>query len=156
MRRTDKELTDRLAIDAVIRGSLYCHVAFADGDIPYVLPLSFGYDGSALYFHTAKTGKKIDCISANPRVCFAMECGVELISGGSNPCKWTFSFNSVVGDGLVTELRTLEEKAHGLNQIMLHYSQAEWQFDSASLASTRVWRIEIRSISGKTSEHKAT
>jgi nitroimidazol reductase NimA-like FMN-containing flavoprotein (pyridoxamine 5'-phosphate oxidase superfamily) len=93
-------------------------------------------------------------MNANPRVCFAMECGVELHSGGSDPCKWTFSFNSVIGDGLVTELLTPEEKAYGLNQIMLHYSDAEWQFESASLANTRVWRIDITSVSGKSSAQK--
>ena len=72
MIRAEKEIKDCSEIDGVIRECRVCRVAFARDGEPYLVPLSFGYDGEALYFHTAPKGKKIDCIDANPRVCFEL------------------------------------------------------------------------------------
>lgn len=154
MRRNDKEIVDRAEIDAIIRGSRVCRLAFAVADEPYVVPVSFGYDGRYLYFHTAGTGRKIDCITANNRVCFELERNVQLVTHPDKACKWSFSFESVIGYGTVHELRSTEERTAGLNQIMIHYSGREWEFDPAVLATTRVWRVEIRSVTGKRATHK--
>lgn len=154
MRRTDKEIADRSEIDAVIRGSDVCRLAFAVADEPYVVPVSFGYDGLNLYFHTADAGRKIDCIAANPRVCFELERDVRLVTHPERACKWSFSFESVIGYGTVHELRSPEEKAAGLDHIMAHYSGREWRFDPVVLASTRVWRVAIHSVTGKRAVHK--
>jgi nitroimidazol reductase NimA-like FMN-containing flavoprotein (pyridoxamine 5'-phosphate oxidase superfamily) len=156
MRRSDREITARSEIDEIIHGCQICHLACAvDGD-PYVVPVSFGYDGSAVYFHTSRDGKKIDFISANPRVCLEFERKVNLVTNDSDACKWSFTFESAIGYGFAKELLDAEERAYGLNQIMLHYSGREWQFNSSVLANTRVWRVPIESVTGKRSEQKAT
>ena len=96
MRRTDKEITCRSEIDEIIHGCQVCHVGFAVDGEPYVVPVSFGYDGVALYFHTARDGRKIDFISANPRVCLQFERDVNLVTSETDACKFTFSFESVI------------------------------------------------------------
>ena len=53
------------------------------------------------------------------------------------------------------ELASPEEKTHALNQIMLHYSGREWEIPATATATTRVWRIDIESMTGKRSEEKA-
>ena len=156
MRRTDKEITSRTEIDAVIRGSNVCRLAFAVADEPYIVPVSFGYDGQSLFFHTAEAGKKIDCIAANNRVCFELERDVRLVIHPDTACKWSFSFESVIGYGTVHELHSLEEKASGLNHIMTHYSGREWHLEPTALAGIRVWRVAVLSLSGKRAEHKQT
>ena len=50
MRRTDKEITSRSEIDEIIRDSDVCRLAFAVSDEPYLVPVSFGFDGKTLYF----------------------------------------------------------------------------------------------------------
>ena len=45
MRRTDREISSRERIDEIIRGCEVCHLGKADGGEPYVVPVSFGYDG---------------------------------------------------------------------------------------------------------------
>ena len=138
MRRTDKEITGRSEIDEVIRGCQVCHLACAVGGDPYVVPISFGYDGVGVYFHTAREGKKINYLDSNPRVCLEFERNVNLVMSDSDACKCTFTFESVIGYGDAVELLDPDERANGLNQIMLHYSGREWQFNSSVLASTRV------------------
>ena len=49
---------DKEKIDAVIREARVCHLGMTDGNTPYVVPLSFGYDGHYLYFHGKSAGKK--------------------------------------------------------------------------------------------------
>jgi nitroimidazol reductase NimA-like FMN-containing flavoprotein (pyridoxamine 5'-phosphate oxidase superfamily) len=154
MRRRDREISTREEIDAVIHQATVCHLAFAAGDEPYLVPISFGYDGEALYIHTAKTGMKIDFIERNNRVCFELEANVVLQADQTDACKWAFTFESVIGWGTVTELTTPEAKAHGLNRIMEHYSGREWEMGDAALSTTRVWRIGIEEITGKRSAEK--
>ena len=113
MRRADKAITDRAELDEIIRDSQICRVAFAVDNQPYLVPLCFGYDGSALYFHTARRGKKIDCLERNPRVCVEFERNVRLVTDKADPCKWTFAFESVIADGVVEELCSGEDKERG-------------------------------------------
>jgi hypothetical protein len=154
MKRKDKEITDQALISDIIRKCQVCRLGLAKDDAPYIVPVSFGYDGNAIYFHTAREGKKIDYITANNAVCFEFEHGVELVPDESNPCKWTFSFQSVIGSGRIHELVTRSEKIEGLNQIMAHYSGQEWVFSEKNLDNLRVWKITIETISGKQSKDK--
>jgi nitroimidazol reductase NimA-like FMN-containing flavoprotein (pyridoxamine 5'-phosphate oxidase superfamily) len=133
-----------------------CRIAFADADEPYVVPVSFGYDGDAFYIHTAKTGRKLDFIAANNRVCFELEANVSIQTDEGDACKWTFAFESVIGNGTISELTSSKEKSRGLNQIMQHYSGREWDIDASVTATTRVWRIDIESVTGKRSTEKPT
>jgi len=152
MRRTDKEIADRRQIDDIIRGSLVCRVAMAKDNAPYVVPMSFGYDGAAIYLHTASEGKKIEHFQANLQVCFEFERNVELRRDPQSACKWTFSFESVIGYGIISELVVPAQKEHALNEIMRQYSGKTWPFESASVAKVRVWRIAIASMTGKQSK----
>lgn len=152
MLRKEKEITDRGEIDAVIAGSDVMHLALARDNEPYVVPLNFGYDGRWIYLHTAKRGLKIDFFDANPNVCFAVERRVRIIPHDTRPCKWSCAFESVIGNGTISELHDTEDKSHGLRQIMRHYSANEWTFDPAVVQKTRVWRIEIQTLTGKRSQ----
>jgi len=154
MRRRDKEICTREEIDAVIRAADVCRLALARGNEPYLVPVSFGYDGKALYIHTAAKGRKIDFIEANNRVCFELEADVALVGNEGEACEWTFSFQSVIGYGTVRELTRPEEKKHALNRIMRHYSGREWEIPENRAATTRVWRIDIESVTGKRSLKK--
>jgi nitroimidazol reductase NimA-like FMN-containing flavoprotein (pyridoxamine 5'-phosphate oxidase superfamily) len=154
MRRTDKEITDQELISRVIQNAQVCRLGLARENIPYILPVSFGYDGEAIYFHTAKEGRKIEFLTANNRLCFEFEHDVRVITNDSNPCKWTFSFQSVIGYGYVQELTEIPSKIDGLNKVMRHYSGQDWTFSEENLEAIKVWRITIESLTGKQSKDK--
>lgn len=154
MRRTDREIADRAAIDEIVETCQVCHLGLAVDSEPYVVPVSYGYDGSAVFFHTAKSGKKIDMITASSRVCVQFERDVELVTGDEDACAWTFTFESVIGYGTVIELVEPEVKAHGLNQIMRHYSGRDWEYPGPAFDATRVWRVDLDEVTGKRSVRK--
>ena len=151
MNRSEREINDRGQIDEIIHDGEVCHLAFAARNDPYVVPVSYGYDGEYLYIHTAKEGKKIDCAAANPRVCFAIERNVKLAVNDSSPCKWTLTYESVVGYGQMEELTELDDKNYGLSEVVRHYSGKGWDFKGHELDSTRIWRISVDSVTGKRS-----
>ncbi len=140
----------------IIRGSHVCRIALAMDNMPYIVPVSFGYDGESIYIHTAKEGKKIEYFANNSNICFEFERNVKIISDPNNACKWTFSYESVIGYGNIRELKSLEQKKNGLNKIMSHYSGKEWVFDEDNLNRIRVWKVEINSLTGKRSKKLAT
>ena len=151
MRRKEKQIRDRKEIDAIINASIVCRLAMSRNDQPYLVPLSFGYDGRALYIHTAVEGRKIDYFEANDRVCFEFERDVRVKPDEKLACKWSILYESVIGEGTIVELTNPGDKQSGLNQIMRQYTGEDWTFDPKALAGARVWKITIESICGKRS-----
>jgi hypothetical protein len=151
VRRKEKQITERKEIDAIVHASPVCRMAMARDNRPYLVPLSFGYDGSTVYIHTAAQGKKIDFIQANPSVCIEFEHQVSVIRDDGLACKWSFKFKSVIGFGTISELIDPEQKQQGLDQIMRHYTDKAWTFNPKAVEKTRVWRIDLESLSGKRS-----
>ena len=85
-------------IEITILKAKVCRLGLADGNQPYVIPLSFGYHEDTLYFHTGKKGRKIAILKKNNRVCFEMEVDLEIVPA-DNPCKWNMHYKSIVGFG---------------------------------------------------------
>lgn len=50
-------------------GVLAC---LGDEDYPYAVPVNYVYSNNKVYFHSAKTGHKIDAIQKNPKVSFTV------------------------------------------------------------------------------------
>ncbi len=152
MRRSDKEINDPGMISQIIGKCQVCRLGLAKDNVPYIIPVSFGYDGTSLYVHTAKSGKKIEFFEANPKVCLEFEHGVNLKPHDNDPCSWSFSFQSVIGSGVISELTDPEEIISALQLIMKQYSNQEWSFTGESIKSLRIWKISIESLSGKQSK----
>lgn len=151
MRRDEKQIRNRTQIDGIIHASQVCRLAMAKDNLPYLVPLSFGYDGKTIYLHTAVAGRKIEYFQSNPNVCFEFEHQVRLVTHDLSPCKWSFSFECVIGHGTISELSDPKEKEYGLEQIMRHYSNRQWQYNEKAVARTRIWKIAIQEITGKRS-----
>lgn len=154
MRRKDKEIRGMAEISAIIRSCQVCRVGLAKENRPYIVPVSFGYDGDAIYFHTvAKQGMKIEYILANSQVCFEFENNVKVVADEEKPCNWSFEFQSVIGFGQVEELESKDDKIIGLNHIMAQYSDKEWGLEGVPMNGVSVWKITIESITGKQSQN---
>jgi uncharacterized protein len=154
MRRTDKEITDRGLIDQVIRQAIVCRLGLSEGGRAYIVPLSFGYDGRRIYFHTTHEGRKLDMLAANPHVCFEIEHDVRVVPHEKRACAWSMSFYSVIGAGIVHEITDPVEKVAALQVIMMQYSSQPWEISAADARTVRAWRIEIDEMTGKRSKDK--
>ena len=81
-----------------------------------------------------------------------MELGVGLLTDGSNPCDWGFSYQSVIGHGTIDELTEHQEKVRGLELILLQHATGKWPMADPHVEHTRVWKLNIESITDKQSE----
>ena len=150
MRRSEKEITDQSAIEAIINASLVCRLALSDGDQPYIVPLSFGYQDRTLYFHSALEGKKIDTIKINNRICFEFDLNTKIIEA-EKACKLGIKYQSVIGFGKAVFVEDIEEKQKALNIIISHYSDRNFQFPDKAIKKTAIIKIKIESMTGKQS-----
>ena len=152
MRQSEREV--RLLSDQmdILRRSPVLRLAMADGGRPYVVPLSFGFEDGAIYFHCAREGLKMDILRKNPAVCFEATAKAEL-RPGTAACRYSFSFESVIGQGRAVIMEDDAGRRKGLDAIMAHYgAPPPCEYDEKSLALTCVVKIEIESMTGKKSK----
>ena len=150
MRRKDREITDRAAIEAILRRATVCRIGFTGKDGPYVVPMSFGYEAGCLYLHSAREGRKIDLLREDPRVCFEVDLDVDVVRK-ENPCQWSLRYRSVVGFGRAVLVQDPEEKRHGLETILRQHGAGPSLPPEQGLDGVCVIRIEIQEMTGKQS-----
>ncbi|QJB57215.1 pyridoxamine 5'-phosphate oxidase family protein [Pseudodesulfovibrio sp. zrk46] len=149
MKRSEKEISDIDAIKDIIHRSEVMRLGLCKEGMPYVVPLSFGYDGNKLFFHCAKEGMKTDYLNANNKVCFEFEQDVAIDSKEKSACAWGMHFKSVIGFGVAEEIMDAVSKNNALQVIMSQYSDKEWELPEKAVAATSVWAISIESMTGK-------
>jgi hypothetical protein len=148
MRRAEREIKDREAIEDILRKATVCRLAVCSEDVPYIVPLNFGYESDRLYFHSAPEGRKIAALKANPQVCFEVDIDAELVSAGK-PCGWTVRYRSVIGFGRARLLEDAAEKKRALDIIVGHYDRGPFEYPEKAIAEVAVVEVEIESLTGK-------
>jgi nitroimidazol reductase NimA-like FMN-containing flavoprotein (pyridoxamine 5'-phosphate oxidase superfamily) len=153
MRRKDREVTGKAGIEEIMMQCKTCHVAMIDGDMPYVVPLSFGYafvndTTLELYFHSAKEGKKLDILKKNNKVCFEMSCEGEPVHS-ETPCNSGYYFASVIGYGEVIFIDDAVEKGAALSVMFKHQTGKDVAFNSQQAESVCVFEIISTDFTGK-------
>jgi len=151
MRRSDREITDPVAIEAILTEAQVCRIALAHENGPYIVPVCFGYEPGILWLHSAPEGRKIAMIRANPRVCFEVDQCDGVIRGG-RACSWGMRYQSVIGFGRAEILMSPKEKKHGLSCIMRQYDRGAHEFSDDEVRQVAVIRVAIESMTAKKRE----
>lgn len=150
MRRKERNIKDQTIIQDILNTSHICRIGLFDADYPYILPLNYGHEDNALYFHCATEGRKIDLIRKNNKVCFEIESEYRLVTDDIS-CKWTSEFRSLIGVGEIEIIHNPEEKVKGLDIIMQQHGKADNQYLSKILTKLLVLKLNIKELSGKQS-----
>jgi nitroimidazol reductase NimA-like FMN-containing flavoprotein (pyridoxamine 5'-phosphate oxidase superfamily) len=59
-------------IENILQSQAHCRIACTDGLMPYLVPVSYAYDGKYIYCQS-KEGKKLTILRKNPNVCVQVE-----------------------------------------------------------------------------------
>jgi nitroimidazol reductase NimA-like FMN-containing flavoprotein (pyridoxamine 5'-phosphate oxidase superfamily) len=152
MRRTDREITDILEIEDIIKKADVCRISLAVDNYPYIVTMNFGYSGSVsreIYFHCAGEGKKLDMIDKNNFVCFEFDTDHKLY-GGKKGCDWGMKFRSVIGYGNIEIITDQPGKIQAFEIIMDHYAPGkEFVFDNDSVTEAKILKLTITEMTGK-------
>lgn len=148
MRRKNREITDRAEIDAILYSAKLMRIALVDGDTPFLVPVFYAFDGTAIYFHSAKAGTKIEIMKRNNKVCFEISTDHGIIENDI-ACDFEAKHRTVIGLGKAAFIADEEEKIKVLDRIVARFSDKKFEYPKAILDCTAVIRINIESIKGK-------
>ncbi len=141
-------LESREEMEQILREEVLGYLGVA-GEQPYVVPLNYSYSEGKLLFHCALTGRKLDAIRANPRVCFTVgrQAGEVSDHAGGPPCH--LDTDSVVCYGRARLIEHLAERSAALNTFNRRYRP-----DAPDIAAERVTQcmaveIQITEMTGR-------
>lgn len=145
MRRKDRERDAAFAWKVFDRAS-FAVLSLRDGEGGYGVPISPARIGEAVYFHCAGAGKKPECLAQWPEVSLT---AAEMDS----PDYFSCNYRSAILRGRAVPVDDLAEKRRALEAISQRFCPGDMaEFDAylaPRLASTAVYRIDVREITGK-------
>lgn len=148
MRRKAREVTDPVVIESVLQSEKLMHLAMSQNDVPFLVPVYFGWDGKALYFHSASAGSKIGILQANPEVCFEISSVAGFIEA-EEACDFEARHRTVIGFGRAVFVEDEAEKIRALDLIVAHFTRKHFEYPKENLAKTLVIRIDVHAMKCK-------
>lgn len=154
LRRRDRAVTDRSELFDIVGQCRVCRLGMVDDrGLPYIVPLNFGFESAGdsliLYFHSARTGRKMDILTRNPSVCFEMDVEGGVVEG-KTACMHGFAYACVMGGGTVEWIEDDEQKRHALTLLMKHYTgRTDAELTHEGMNAVAVYRVVATGLSGK-------
>lgn len=118
--RRSKQILSREATEKILREGDFGVLAVAGDDgYPYAVPISYAVEGNKIYFHSAKTGHKLDAIKNNDKVSLCVVGKHEVVAE-----EFTTYFSSVIAFGRIkiVEDDADPDKLRGLELLADKYS----------------------------------
>jgi len=151
MRREDKQIKDKTIIESVMKEAIVCRIGLSEDNIPYVIPMNFGFKDNYLYLHSANKGKKIDILRKNSRICFEVDIKHEIVKSEMS-CNWSMKYYSVIGFGRAYLVNSFDEKRVALDIIAEKYSgKASLKYPDSEINKIEIIKVEIETMTGKKS-----
>lgn len=156
LRRAEYAMPDERAIEALLGRASFGYLATSLDDQPFLHVSLFWFDPQhrRIYFHGARTGRTLQNLQRNPRVCFSVAEIGRLIPG-QNASDFENEYASVIAFGRTRLVETDDEKRSALQALLdkhfpdLHPGTDYRAITEAELARTNVYAVEIDAWSGK-------
>lgn len=149
LRRSRQALSPQTCGAVLERGTCGVLALSGDGGYPYAVPLSYVYADGKLYFHSARSGHKLDAIRSCPKASF---CVVD--QDQVAPEEFTTYFRSVIAFGSVRILEDEGERYAAIEKLARKYAPNSGEAERAG-AIRREWEplcmleMTIDHLSGK-------
>ena len=152
MRRTDREITDRGEIRAILERARVLRLGLNAGEEPYVVPMHYGFtfeDGRVVFYvHCAKEGRKLELLRRDGRVFVEIDTDEALLPGRS-PCAWGAAYACVMARGRAAIVADAEEKRRALALLMKTQTGGDFSFTPQAAAAVTVIRIDVEAYTAK-------
>ena len=119
IRRSRQALSAEDCAAVLHRGTSGVLALSGDDGYPYAVPLSYVYDDrrERLYFHSARSGHKLDAIRRNAKASFCV-VDQDLVV----PEEYTSHFRIVIAFGTIRILENTDEKRAAIEQLAIKYA----------------------------------
>jgi nitroimidazol reductase NimA-like FMN-containing flavoprotein (pyridoxamine 5'-phosphate oxidase superfamily) len=143
---TVHELTEAECLDVLSRASFGRLGCARDGQ-PYVVPISFYYDGTASVYSFSTVGQKIQWMQQNPKVCLEVD-----------HVESRFQWTSVVVTGTFEELSAADDGGDARRALDFLQQRSQWWLPATAHLAGRqeqrpvvLFRIRVSAVSGRRS-----
>ena len=144
---------DRAFIDSILDEGLVCHVSFAAGGHPFVIPTTYARRGDLLYFHGLRGSRMMKHLRDGHPVAIA----VTLLDGivmARSAFHHSMNYRSVVVFGKPREVTDPDEKAVALDALVDHLVPGRRDHirgpNQTESSKTLVAALQISEVSAKT------
>ena len=117
MRRKKQVLSQKEVEGILHKGTSGVLALLGDNDYPYAVPISYVYDNGKVYFHSAKSGHKIDAIQKAAKASFCV-IDKDLVV----PEEYTTYFRSVIAFGKIRVIEDDREKRAAIEKLAIKYA----------------------------------
>lgn len=151
IRRKKQALSRQDCIDVLLRCEWGVLGVQGDDGYPYTVPLNYAFQDGRIYFHSARSGHKIDALKRNDKASLCVVDRSELF-----PAKITTLYRSVVAFGRLHIVEDREERMKALTALVDALSENEPE-ESKRAEIDRCWlrdnveilEFEIEHLTGK-------
>lgn len=151
MRRKDRAVTNPIELSNILDTCNICRIAYQDAEGLTIVPLNFGYvyeEKLSLYFHSAQAGRKFDAFQTPQTVAFEMDGAHRLIEGEA-ACDYSYSFVSIIGNGIISNVEAMDEKITALKSLMRHETKREFEITNDMTQQVAIFRLDVENFTGK-------
>lgn len=148
MRRSRQQLS-KSECDAILSMATSGTLALlGDNGYPYAVPISYVYTDGKLYFHSAKTGHKVDAIRQCDKASF---CVID--ADDVHPSEFTTYFRSVIAFGKIQIIESENERMHAASLLGGRYNPGDdtglQKELEKGLSHMLILRLDIEHLTGK-------
>jgi len=147
IRREDRAISEQEALSILEKAEYGVLSTISESGEPYGVPLNFCFNGKSVYFHCATEGRKLDNLSYNSNVSFCVVGETQIMSE-----KFGTKYESAIVFGTAAAVDEAEKQT-ALESLVAKYSQnfreEGLKYIENLIGKTKVYRIDIRSVTGK-------
>ena len=151
-RLPDRGKYDAETVHAILDAGFVCHVGFAVGEQPYVIPTNYGRVGDTLYLHGSSASRMLKTLTGGIPVCVT----VTLVDGlvlARSAFHHSVNYRSVVILGKAALVDKPEEKMNALEAFTEHVMRGRWNDirppNDQELKATTVLSLALAEVSAK-------
>ncbi len=141
MRRKLQLLDEKESIALLERGTAGVLALSGDEGYPYAVPISYVYNDSKIFFHSAVSGHKIDAIKNSDKASFCVIAQDHIV-----PKEYTTYYKSVIAFGRLRILEDASKKRAAIELLAQKYYPAdtrEGRTDTINEAWSRMCLLEL-------------
>lgn len=150
-RRKDRTMKSSRDMELLLEKTAVGRLAVTTEDGPYLVAVNYLFFEGSIYFHSSSSGRKMEALKADPRVCFMVdEVGPQVL--WDRGCGMSQIYKSVLCFGRAELLKGEAEKREILEKMVHKYVPSSYplsSLDDQNVANTAIVRITVEAMSGK-------